>query len=100
MQTVSHNPQPDPGQDMTLSYFWRFRDPNFIAIWQRWMRARDGWRRAELRTAIRDGAALCAADGPLAELMTHSPADVRAAAVEFQDARRAYLDELARRTEE
>ncbi len=43
---VSQNPMPEPHEDVTRSYQWRFRDPNFIAIWSRWWDARTKWSKA------------------------------------------------------
>ena len=29
-----------------IDYENRFRDPEFVAVWERWQKARDAWRRA------------------------------------------------------
>ena len=89
------NPQPEPGEDITTSYQWRFRDPIFVAAWDRWSKARDAWRRARERTPFNEG-------GPN---MLYNPdpskitnTDDAALAQEFLDARVAYTADLDKRT--
>lgn len=92
----SQNPQPEPGQDITRSYEWRFRDPGFVTIWSRWQKAREAWRKAWWRLQVDEGGPDNIYDPDVSRIV-RSPADVRAAAQEFLDARTAYKAEVARR---
>jgi hypothetical protein len=85
---------PEPGTDLTRSHQWRFRDPQFVLVWQRWCHARNEWRRAWWNMRISEGGADSIYD-PNPALITD--ASVREAAIEFTTARAIYLADLARR---
>jgi len=85
-----------PGTDITTSYEWRFRDPGFIALWERWWKAREAWGTARLSVPFDQA-------GP-DMLYNPAPALIKdpkhaALAQEFLDARRAYLDDVKRRSD-
>ncbi len=94
---VSQNPMPEPHEDVTRSYQWRFRDPNFIAIWSRWWDARTKWSKAWESLDFKLGGP----DSRYNPDPTKIPDETqRAAAQEFLDARMAYLAEIKRRDQE
>ncbi len=95
MMPRSQKPEPEPGVDIKRSYSWRFRDPGFLAIWDRWWKARDGWDKAWKDIPFPQIPDLYAPDPALIQ----DPAR-RAAAQEFLDARTAYHAEIDRRDQE
>jgi hypothetical protein len=95
----SQNPQPEPHEDVTRSFQWRFRDPNFVTIWQRWQVARAAWEKAWWKVVMGEGGPDNVYD-PDPTLMPKSPEAVRLAAQEFIEARRAYIQEINRRDQE
>lgn len=94
----SLNPQPEPHEDVTRSYQWRFRDPSFVTIWQRWQDARADWRKLRESTLPFHEGGPDAFYDPVPERITDEKH--RAAAQEFQDARTAYHVEVGRRDQE
>ncbi len=92
----SQNPQPEPGEDVTRSYQWRFRDVGFIKVWTRWWNARNAWAKAweHLDFSLGGPDSRYNPDPSLIPDPTQ-----RAAAQEFLDARAAYKADLARRTD-
>jgi hypothetical protein len=97
MEPVSQNPQPEPHEDVTRSWQWRFRDPNWETIWSRWWKARYTW--------AKDWESLDFAFGGPDARFNPDPSKIpdeqqRASAQEFLDARVAYLAEVNRRDQE
>lgn len=90
------NPEPEPGVDITTSYEGRFRDPLFIQIWTRWWGAREAWSMARLCVPFDQGGPDMLYD-PVPELIKKPY--YAAQAQEFQLARRAYLDDVKRRSD-
>lgn len=70
----------------------RFRDPAWVAIWQRWHTAMHAWEKAWWALRLREGGPRSVSD-PDPRLITDPV--IRAAAQEFQDARTAYRAEVA-----
>ena len=95
MNTVSQNPQPEPDEDITRSYQWRFRDTAFLTLWDRWRKAVDVWRKIRESTLPFHEGGLDAFYDPDPERITND--GHRTAAREFQDARTAYRAEIERR---
>jgi hypothetical protein len=87
-------PDPAPGEDITQSYAWRFRDPAFVAIWTRWHQARDAWGKTWEGLNFAHGGR-DSRFAPVPDLIPDRAQ--RAAAGEYLAARAAYLAELKRR---
>jgi negative regulator of sigma E activity len=73
------------------TYEYRFRDPEFVAVWKRWQDARSTWRKAFEKVDFK--ALMAGVAEPDVSLIPEGPG--RAAAVEFLAARVAYKAMLA-----
>lgn len=95
-ESVPNNYLPKPFQGLTNTallqrwpHSFRFRDPDFVKIWRRWQAARAAWETAWWQCPM----------GTLRHFRDEDCPD-HPAAREFVAARRAYLDDLTRRSKE